>query len=499
MERIGILQLGYETNSFSPGLSHLGDLGTGDWLPAEAVIPQLGPGRSSVSGAIKTLQDMGAQPVPLDMMTRAGAFNAGPILASGVIQQAMDHVCAQIKTVLPLDGLFFAMHGATCAQDEEDADSYFLRRLRQVLPEVPIVCSMDLHGNITPEMTRLATAIFGIKELPHVDFYETGCKAAAVLVELLRGRCRPQMALVNLPMLLNPAAGNSISGPGAMVRDTFRDYAQTHGLLDASFFHGFSGTDSSVTGCSVLAVADGFEPRPQAEELAELVWAHRAEFDHPVYKPEAAIEAALAGRKGGYALINDGCDNPGGGCPGDGTHLLRVLLEQDVPGAIMGPLFDPIAAAICHSHSVGEQFSLTFGGRNHPAYGLPITAEVTLLALCDGTFTCATPMYRGVTMCYGPSARLRIGQVECILVSRRFQTYDDRPFLMLGADLKNYRLVALKSMNHFRAWFTDLADCMITADTPSLYPIALSEIPYRHIPRPIYPLDSITSRKKETK
>lgn len=490
MLRIGILQLGYETNTFSRGTASLGDMGTGDWFPADAVLQTFSGSRSAVGGAIDAVRAAGETPVPLDMITRGGAFNAGPTLAAGCLEEAMDHICAQLAQTT-LDGLFYAMHGATCQENITDGDAYCLRRLRGVLPDTPIMCSMDLHGNITQEMCDLCDGIFGIKELPHLDFYEAGFLAASTLIRTLQGQCRPRMALVKLPMLLNSAAGNTISGTGCAVKEHFSDYVRTQGLLDATFFHGFSAMDAPITGCSVVAVADGFPPDAQAAELAQWVWQRRDEFVMPVYDGASAVDAALERIRDRYAVINDGSDNPGGGNPGDGTHLLRELLRRDLPGSIMGPLFDPEAADQCWRHRPGDRFSLTFGGRTDPAYGEPITAQVELIQLWDGNFRCVTPMYRGTEMCYGPSARLRCGNVEFILVSRRFQTYDDAPFTASGADMSRYKLVCLKSMNHFRAYFKDTADAIIVADTPSAYPADLKALPFQHIPRPIYPLDSL--------
>ena len=79
--------------------------------------------------------------------------------------------------------------------------------------------------------------------------------------------------------------------------------------------------------------------------------------------------------------------------------------------------------------------------------------------------------------------------MEFIVVSVRYQTLDDRPFLMTGADLKNYRIVGLKSMNHFRGYFTSRAAAIISADTPGVRPANLLLYPYEQVSRPIYPLD----------
>ena len=118
-----------------------------------------------------------------------------------------------------------------------------------------------------------------------------------------------------------------------------------------------------------------------------------------------------------------------------------------------------------------------------------MSVEVELLALCDGCFTCVSPMYAGSRMCYGPSARLRTGNVEFIVTTKRFQVYDDRPFLMTGADPKDYQVVGLKSQVHFRAYFKDTADAIVQVDTPSIVPADIRKLDFRHVRRPIFPLD----------
>ncbi len=490
MLKIGILQLGYETNTFLAGQAELKDLGSGNWLPGAELISMFEGKHAGVSGAIKAIREAGAEPVGIDSMSRSGAFNAGPTLSKACVEQAMEHIC-QCLTNMEIDGLFLAGHGAGCAQDYPDADGYFLSRLRKALGHIPIMCSLDLHANVTEEMVCLTDGLFGIKEYPHTDYYEASYLAASTLIKTLQGKCKPQTALVKLPMLVATAAGCTIGGFAGEVRDQVKAFTKEHNLLDATFFHGFDGCDSEHTCCTVVAVADGFDPAPYAQKLADQIYGQRHQFAATVYTADIAIEKALQLRKDGYVLINEGSDNPGNGCPGDGTHLLQALLEKDLPGTIMGPVFDPEAATICHSHSPGDRFTLTFGGKTDPIYGKPITAEVELLNLSDGTFQCATPVHKGATMCHGPSARIRISNVEVILVSVRFQTYDDRPFTMLGANMADYRLVGLKSMAHFRAYFKDTADAIVTADTPSTIYSDIRACPYKHIKRPIYPLEDI--------
>ena len=488
MLRIAVFQLGYETNTFSAGRAAFEDLSAGGWTVAEDIIGEVGGKRLPLSGILDGLTDSGAEAVLVDSVAR---YNAGPTLTRDSVEKAMDRICAQLaEKADEYDAICAAMHGAGCADGYDDADSYFLRRMRAVVGDKPITASLDLHGNITDEMIELADGLFGIKTNPHVDFYEAGYLAATTLVSALEGKKKPMMALRRLPLLVPVAVGSTLDGVCARIKEYVASYVREHGLIDATFFHGFAPTDSAETSSSVVVVADGYVPEKEADELAQKIWEMRGDFLQPNYSAAEAIEVALtAVKEGGYVVINEGADNPGAGCPGDGTHLLAEMIRRDLPRCIMGPMLDPAAAEECHRHQVGDKFHLEVGGHTQAIYGDPLRLDVELLALSDGEYTTVSPMNRGTDIHYGPSARLRCGNVEFIIVSTRRQVYDDRPYLMTGADMKDYSIVGLKSSNHFRAFFKDVALAIVGADTPSMSPGDLRKLDFQKVLRPIFPLD----------
>jgi len=101
-------------------------------------------------------------------------------------------------------------------------------------------------------------------------------------------------------------------------------------------------------------------------------------------------------------------------------------------------------------------------------------------------------MNAGLVIDYGPTARVRKGNVEFLVVSKLMQVYDDGSYFATGARLEDYQLVGLKSMNHFRSFFITHADAIVAADTPGLRPANLKLVPYEQILRPIFPLDADT-------
>jgi len=75
----------------------------------------------------------------------------------------------------------------------------------------------------------------------------------------------------------------------------------------------------------------------------------------------------------------------------------------------------------------------------------------------------------------------------------RTQTLDAEVFLLHGIDVMRYKIVAIKSSNHFRAGFEPIAHQIIRADTPGLVSVDLTTFPFQRIARPVWPLDDDAS------
>jgi microcystin degradation protein MlrC len=183
-------------------------------------------------------------------------------------------------------------------------------------------------------------------------------------------------------------------------------------------------------------------------------------------------------------------DNPGGGCPGDGTHLLREMLKRNLPGSVFGYMVDPAAVEALWDREVGDKVSFFLGGRHEKIFGDPLWLEdAVLLAKSTGDFIHTSPNLLGAAGKLGKSLRVKVGNVEVVIGSVRNQTFDDRPFAVLGADIHRYRFIGLKSTQHFRGFFGSRAAQIISTDPPGLNSGNLAVFPFKHLHRPVYPLD----------
>jgi len=75
------------------------------------------------------------------------------------------------------------------------------------------------------------------------------------------------------------------------------------------------------------------------------------------------------------------------------------------------------------------------------------------------------------------------------VVNEPIQMYDQQQFRAFGIDLDAKSVIGLKSMQHFRAAFEPLAETVIICDSGALCTPDSSKLPYRNVPRPIFPLD----------
>ena len=201
---------------------------------------------------------------------------------------------------------------------------------------------------------------------------------------------------------------------------------------------------------------------------------------------DAALELALSAPPG-LVVLADTADNPGGGAACDSTFVLRALLQRGVRDAALGMIWDPQAVAIATSAGVSARLPLRVGGKVGPMSGEPLDLDVEVLACrSDASQGGLVP---GSRDSLGAAVALRVQGVDVVLNSIRQQTFSPDCFTEMGIDLKSKRLVVVKSTQHFRAGFDPLVVKAVYADTPGSLRMNLRELPYRHLRRPMWPID----------
>jgi len=485
--KVLIGQFNHEANTFADGPVSFEQYTVRGLFTGEDSIRANEGTTNYLGGVLRACAEEGIEVIPT-----CSYAAAAPVLSRDCVEKMLSHilpVCQAHKD--EINGVCFALHGAGVAEGIDDLEVYVLRKLREILgDDIPIVVPMDLHGNVSEEMTELADGIFCIRKYPHTDEYKGSYLAMKTLARVMRGEITIESGIAHMPLLIPISAGLTSGGPFPEIEEYFDAYTQKHDLIHAAMFQGFPYADVATATASVAVVAERGS-KAAAQELARFVWERRDQMRTAPLSPNEAMDLAEKVTDEGYIVINDMSDNPGGGCPGDGTHLLREMLRRDLPGSIFGYMCDPVAVEEIFAHRPGDKICLSLGGKHEKIFGEPLELEdVTVVALSDGYFRHNSPNLFGNPGRLGRCARIRKGNVDIIVGSVRNQTFDDRPFAVTGADLRDYRYVGLKSTQHFRSYFRSHASAIISCDPPGLSCSDLSVFDYQKIPRPVYPLDA---------
>ncbi len=419
---------------------------------------------------------------------------AGP---GGVLtRDAFERITAPLMaaTQEPWDGIFLMLHGAMVTEFCEDGEGEILRRLRAIVGvDIPIAVTLDPHANVTRDMCDLAQILVSFTTYPHVDLRATGQRTAELLQRTMTGDISPCTLRAHRPMLEEANGGRTDIGPMIDRHARARAFEARKGVYAISINGAFPCADIAEVGPTILITCDGDkeEHRQIAETLADDIWDKRFEvLNSYLSSTEAAAVASQWDGTAGPLVIADYADNPGAGAYGDATGLLAALIDAGVGNACFGPLVDPVAAALLNRSNIGTKLTLEIGGRCAPQYGGgPISVSGVVKWTGDGRVLGSGPILGGLERNFGPTAVLKVAGIDILVVSIPHQMLDLRQFETFGIDPAAKAVVALKSMQHFRAAFAPIAGRIIVCDSGALCTLDYASLEYKNVPRPMFPLD----------
>lgn len=422
--------------------------------------------------------------------TYAFALPGGRV-SDAVHKHLTDEILAQLADALPVDFVALSLHGAMASMVCDDCEGDLLARVRTLVgPGVPVGAEIDPHANLSAAMVRAADVIIAMKEYPHTDFLERAEELVLILERAVRGEIAPVSAVHDCRTI---GRFHTLRQPVRGLVDRLVELeSAVPSLLSVSLIHGFPWADVPDMGAKVLAVTDG-DP-VLAETVAAGVGAEVEAIRASAYEPPVPIAAALTdalARPRGPVVLADVADNPGGGATGDSTIMLRALLACGA-SACLGPLWDPLAVSLASAAGVGARIALRVGGKADPAGAPPLDLDCEVTAVSAS----AWQSWAGTRMSLGAACAVRVGGVDIVLSSLRDQAYSPDLFSNLGIDPATRRLVVVKSAQHFVDGFRGLTDQMILAGGGGLLETDFRRIPYRQIPRPMWPLDEASGEER---
>ncbi len=384
-----------------------------------------------------------------------------------------------LKQAGRLDGIYLALHGAMAVTGIPRPEAEIVRRLRQAVGRMPIFVTLDLHANEDKELSDAANAVFIIKRYPHYDVALQGERAARILIRTIRGTYKPVMA-TRKPGIITPSVfqGTDMS-PAMDIMERARKWEERTRDAYVSVAFGFAYADVPDVGATVMVVTN--DDQKLADEIADdmtgYIWRIREQFAGkklPKTKEGVAlaIDAARKGKK--PVVIADHSDRTG-----NATHILEELIRQGASNFCITTLADEKAVMeIASTAKVGDTLAVSVGGYADPFSGNPvkISGKVDFLGKYER-------FEHVVVLRFGDNNRV-------ILTPLLHEATGTGIFPALGIKLADLDIIVLKSRVHFRRGYYEngLAGAIFEVDAPGLGPADLSAIPYKNIPKDLYPL-----------
>lgn len=500
--RIAILGMHHETNTFAVERNDRLDVPTdvGDEIIANA------HPRSYIGGFIEGATRPDVELVPIAHVN----FVRGGLISAEVFEHYRDLILDGLRAAPPVDGVYFALHGAMAVEEPyADAEASLIRAVRELLgDDIPCVGTYDFHSNYT-EWECSALVPFPLNTNPHIDAYERGLEAADALLRMLDGEIRPTTRYIHVP-IIGPNIGQSswAHDPAEEARlpvyqlNLLRaELEKTPGVLNLTIQGGYGYSDLPYTGMSVIATTDN---APQladrlATQLARELWSRRQEIltVRPIVPIDEGVQRAMAYADGLVCLVDLG-DDPGSLCPADSPAVLESLIRLGARDCAL-TIRDPEVVAAGMAAGVGATLEMAVGGKIDRRFYQPLPVKGVVKSIDDGKYKIVGPTHGGWSrevakesfrdVDVGHRVVLRIGDKIDVIFSNR-RTGKDRDFFKsAGIVLEEKRIIVVKSNQAHRASFDPVVDLTIELDTPGVATANYARLPFQHIPRPIYPLD----------
>jgi microcystin degradation protein MlrC len=484
MTRIAVGGFLHETNTFAPTkATYDAFVHGGGWPPMSQgamLLEKMRHINVGIAGFVPAAEAEGWELVP----TIWCAASPSAHVTKDAYERVAEVIVDGIRAAGQLDAVYLDLHGAMVTEHLDDGEGEILARVRKVIgKDLPLVVSLDLHANVTPEMVENADALIAYRTYPHVDMADTGRAAAKHLALLLRTKQKFAKAFRQLPFLI-PISWQCTSDQPT--KGIYRKLAALQGdaVPTLSFAPGFPAADFPDCGATVFAYGrTQADADAAADNIAALIESHESDFDGRIYTPDEGVRHAmeLAKHASKPVVIADTQDNPGAGGDSDTTGMLRALVRNGASKAAIGVIVDPESANAAHAAGPGATIRLALGGKSGISGDAPFEETFVVEQLSDGRFIAPGPYFGGSKMNLGPSACLRIGGVRVVVGSRKAQLADQAMYRYVGIEPTEQSILVNKSSVHFRADFEPIAERLIICAAPGAMPADTADLPWTRL------------------
>lgn len=472
LPRIAIAGIAIESSTFSPAVTEEAAFRAREGEDVFSYYPFMAPDSGVIDRAVWH-------------PTLRGHAMPGGIVTREAYESLVNKTLKMLEAQLPIDALFYDIHGAMSVQGLDDPEGDFLVRIRELVgTDVIISTTMDLHGSVSPRLIQNTDLINCYRLAPHEDAIETKKRALINLLDRLEsGKGKPAYkALVTVPILLPGEKTSTRIEPGKGLYDMIPSQINGDDVIDASIWMSYPWADEPRNHGVVVAYGDNKEAVGKAaENLAKKFWSVRDEFDFvaPTTYLTEALDKAIASDKKPF-IISDMGDNPTAGGAGDVTWTLTEIFKrpefkkkdskQLIYASIPGPeLVEKAIAA-----GVGGTVEGEAGAMVDHRFAPPIKLKGEVFSLKeDGD---------------NKMAVIKSGNIYTIVTKDRSAFHYEKNFTNLGLNPRESDIIVVK-IGYLVPELYDMRADWLMALTPGGVDQDLLRLPYKRINRPMYPLD----------
>ncbi|NMA12554.1 MAG: M81 family metallopeptidase [Chloroflexi bacterium] len=487
--RIAIFEIRQETNTFNPVITKIEDYEQGGIFEGVDMYKSLKGTSSSVNGMFSAIEEIKGEIIPIYSMIA----QSGGCVEHSVIDHFIEKITIGIEENLPLDGVFVSLHGATQSTMIDDVCGMILEKTRNLVGENSVISvSTDLHANVTEKMARNADFICAYHTYPHVDFFETGYRAAKLGITKILGNKNLKMAWVTVPMIVPASSYTTLHGPFSELMSYCESLIESGELYDFSIHQMQPWLDVKIGGSAIITVAtDIIKAKSYAEKIAKKLMSNRHEFSVSLYSIDEVIWEAEKNKSGKPYILVDAADSPNAGACGDSAEVLSRILElgSDVKTAFY--INDSKAVEKAFLVGVGNTDQFSIGSTIDQVSSKPVLVEALVRSLHDGIFTQEGPSGRFLKNNIGRTAVLSVGNIDIIVCKSILAPGDPQIYRHFGIEPTFYQLVNIKANTSFRVAYEPISEKIFETDTPGVGTSILEKLPYKRIPRTFFPFSEI--------
>ncbi len=484
--RVFIGEFRQESNSFNPVTSSLAFWDKSGRYEGEAMRAALEGTPTAVGGMLRAVEE--ADPAAEIVCGVAMSCQSGGPAEQNVMDLFLTKTLAVLRREAAFDLLLLSFHGALQTTRYDDAEGEIVEAIRKVVGDKPVIAiSTDLHAFISEKMLKHVDAIAGYHTYPHVDYFQTGGRAARLGLAALDAAARPHTACVHLPLYVPASVYNTLDGVFKEVVDAGHDLVNRNEILDFSIYPVQPWLDVEGAASSVLAVAATREKAEEcARSLADRLWRSRRRFTKDLKSIDDVIALAKQPTPGNPVVLVDSADSCNAGSAGDSMAVAGRILELAPEIRAATVVNAPEAADRAHALGVGKTGVFRLGGSRDPR-AASIEATGYVKSLHDGRFRQEGPAGRGALIEIGPTAVIRLGNLDVVACHWLAGNGDLQLYRAFGIEPTLYDLVVVKACTSFRAGYEKISTRIYDTDTPGAAPVDLTRLEYRKVPRSFYP------------